>query len=127
MTFQEFDALMYGWQEDVKFLSSHQGMKEHVAFESISEFAKKNEENRKRIIEYTCLMLSNPYVHLCFILLGEFVDNPPPVIPDYYAGRIPVIRECWRYWALKENIVKTNHDVHSYWVEDSNGNKGKWH
>lgn len=129
MTFQEFDALMYEWHNDVQFQSSHEAMKHHRCFDVITEFAKISAPNRQAMIAYTCLLLNNPYVHLCFVLLQNLVedDRKPPALPDYYAGRVPVARECWRWWALKENIVKSAHDVHSYWVEDAHGNKGKWH
>lgn len=131
MTFEEFDALMYEWHNDVQFHSSHEGMKRNRCFDIITKFAGQSEEDRRKMITFTCLLLRNPYVHLCFILLSELVDDEkkPPAVPEYYAGRIPVIRECWRYWALKENIVKSTYDIHShsYRVEDENGNKGKWH
>jgi len=126
MTFEEFDRLMMKWRDDVSFQSSHAAMKKHANYDKIIEYAGQSPENKQEIIGYTCLLLVSPYIHECIILLGELVDNPPPFDP-YYAGRVPVWRECWRHWALKEGIVSTKHDVSSYWVEDKNGNGGNWH
>ncbi len=60
-------------------------------------------------------------------ILNEIVVDKKPPIPDYYAGRIPVIKECWKYWALRNNYVKMMHDPKTYWVEDKFGHRGEWH
>lgn len=125
MTYEEFKTLMTEWNNAVMFHSSYHMMMKHENYEKIKQYAEQSPENRSRIIGYTCLLLVNPFVHLAFILLGDLVDEPPP-IDKYYAGRISVIRECWRYWGLKEKHTYTKHDENGYWVEDIFGNKGRW-
>jgi hypothetical protein len=126
MTFEEFDSHMYNWSQETMFHSTYHLIAKHPSYEKIVEYAETSAERKNDVIGFTCLLLTSNYIHNCFIILGRLVDNPPP-FNEYYAGRIPVMRECWRYWALKENIVFNKHDVRSYWVEDKHGNKGKWH
>jgi hypothetical protein len=78
-------------------------------------------------IGFACLILEDHF-HLALILLSELV--PPakhPPIPAYYAGRVPVIKACWQFWALHEGLVKIKYDPTAYWVEDRHGNRGNWH
>lgn len=127
MTFEEFNTRMEEWDKGVMFHSSHHLMMKHHQYDEIIQYAEQSAENRRRIIGYTCLLLVNPYVHLSFILLGSLADNPPPTLDPYYAGRVSIIRECWRYWGLKEKFIKSMHNLEGYWVEDDFGNKGQWH
>ena len=83
-------------------------------------------ENKMDIIGFTALQLDGR--QQAFHLLWKLVDerDRPPFDP-YYAGRIPVLLECWRYWALKEGFLRVCYDPQSYWVEDKYGNRGDWH
>ena len=96
----------------------------------------RNNTNIRQIIEnadddtiaFTCLMLED-HVHLALAILCELVplEKHPPIPPEYYAGRIPVIKACWQYWAIKNKYVSVKHDPSAYWVEDKYGNRADWH
>lgn len=120
LTFKEFTSMIEAWQKDVMFSSFHHQMMKHEVYEKLLTY------DKDLIIRYACLMLVDKYIHLMFILLGQLVENPPP-LDSYYVGRIPVMKECWRYWALKEEIVRSKHNPSLYWVEDKDGNIGDWH
>ena len=122
MTFEEFKFQINQWHDDVKFLSSHEAMSKHNVLEEL-----KSHQDKEQLIGYACLLLDEQ-IHLMMILLFNIVpgNELPPHPGEYYGGRIPVLRECWKYWALKENKVTHHNDAGSYWVEDKLGNKAFW-
>lgn len=117
--FERFKLLLDEWHKKAAIYSSHFQMMKHENFKKILEMDKDN------VIGYACLLIKQ-HVHLCLILLDHLVseDKRPP-FDSYYAGRIPVIVECWKYWALKEKIIFRKHDVNAYWEEDKFGNDNK--
>lgn len=119
MTFHEFTGLMEEADRETRHLSGGYQRNRHVR--RIIEEADEN------TIAFTCLVLDR-HVHLAFAVLYELVpEEKRPPIPNYYAGRIPVLQACWQFWALKEGHVKIQYDPRAYWVEDRHGNKGNWH
>lgn len=122
MTFTEFKNKIDEWHESTKFMSSHGQMANHSVLEELKTY-----EDKETLIGYACLLLEEQ-IHLMMILLFNVVpgNELPPHPGEYYGGRIPVMRECWKYWALKENKVTKHHDEELYWVEDKFGNKGAW-
>lgn len=121
MSFEEFKILILKWNKEVSFFSLHRQMMQHPAYEQIKSL------DKETAIRYTCLMLDGSCTHQCFIVLGELVEpEKRPPFDKYYAGRVPVMIECWKYWALHENIVSTKYDENGYWVEDKYGNRGNW-
>ncbi len=78
------------------------------------------------LITFACLLLPD-HPHLMLPILNILVKEDSPPIPSYYAGRIPVIVECWKFWALQTNRVHIHYDSEHYWVEDKYGNKANWH
>ena len=100
MTQERFNILLKKWAKDTMFDSFHITMKEHPIYHQITT-AKVEKEI---LIGYICQHLEK-HIHLCLILLYDLVDNPPP-IDEYYLGRVPVIKECWVYWAIKNNHIK---------------------
>lgn len=122
LTFNEFKKLMDEWHKAVMFHSMYGQMVKHENYAKILSY------DKDLIIRYACLMLVDDYIHLVFILLGQCVDKEKmPPFDKYYAGRVPVMKECWRYWALKEKIVESKYNPELYWVEDKDGNIGDWH
>lgn len=119
MTYEKFSELIKKADERTRFLSGG-----HHNNEQVRQIIKEADENT---ITYTCLFLEE-YTHLAFAILYELVPsiNHPP-IPEYYCGRIPVILECWKYWALVNKLVSTKYDPKAYWVEDKFGHRGDWH
>ena len=118
--FKEFKRLTEEMSNECRHWSG--GCKRHKNFQLLMEF------NQLDRIGFACLLLCDQHFSRMFEILYESVDESKlPPIPDYYAGRVPVIKECWRYWALHEGIVNTKYDPESYWVEDKYGNKGEWH
>ncbi|MFA5394956.1 MAG: cysteine-rich small domain-containing protein [Methanogenium sp.] len=71
----------------------------------------------KVLISYLLLNLHR-YSHTCGILLYELVPwSKQPQIPEYYAGRVPVVVECWFYWGLEEGYIKTCYNPNKYWTK----------
>ncbi len=119
MTYEYFSQLMAIAARETGFLSGS-----YSRNKNIREIIASADENT---IAYTCLFLEK-HTHLAFAILYELVkaENLPP-IPNYYAGRIPVMLECWKYWALEKKFVTTKYDASGYWVEDKSGHRGDWH
>ena len=122
--FNKFKLLMSELSRDCMSLSSGSAVRRHPNFQKLMEF-----ENR---ISFACLLLGcneeGTFCHESLAILYESVpeaDMPP--IPHYYDGRIPVIVECWRFWALHTGLLEVKYDPNSYWVEDKYGNIGDWH
>lgn len=121
MNFEEFKKLMIDWNNETGFYSTYKHIAQHPSYEKIKSM------DKELAIRYTCLMLDGSCTHQCFIVLGNLVEpEKKPPFDQYYAGRVPVMLECWKYWALHEKIVFTKYDPSSYWVEDKDGNKGNW-
>lgn len=130
MTFEEFKILMKEWNDAVMFQSSPTSMMKHPNYQKLISYS-----DKELIIRYACLILDRKNVFLCLLLLSELVGRNRPPLDKYYTGRIPVILECWRYWALKENIVFHPRDENENikydengisWMEDKDGNRGTW-
>ncbi len=119
MSYEEFSALIEKAHEETKFLSGGYHRNEHIR--KIIDDADEN------TVTFACLFLEE-YTHLSFAILYELVkpDDRPP-IPKYYAGRVPVILECWKYWALEKKLVTIKYDPSAYWVEDKFGHRADWH
>lgn len=113
MTF-EFSKLIRLARKETNFLSGG-----HHRNVSIRRIVDERDENT---VPFACLFLGG-CSHLSLTILGEIVavENRPP-IPQYYAGRVPVIVECWKYWALEQKHVAIKYDPNTYWVEDKFGN-----
>src|SRR5690242_12794591 len=92
----------------------------HPNYEKILSY-----DNKEDIIGYACLFLDKHFF-TSMLIIDTLVpaENHPP-IDSYYDGRIPVIQECWKYWALKQKILFRKHDVKEYWTEDKYGNTNK--
>ncbi len=118
MSFEEFKELIVSWHKDTSFYSTYKHIADHKNLAKIIQ-------DDDHILGYACLMLDSKYIHQIFIILSRIVKDPPP-FNEYYAGRIPVMRECWKYWALKEGILFSKHDAGSYWVADRIGNQADW-
>lgn len=124
MTFDEFKKYFYEWYDEARYYSSPTMINNHPNREKII-----TAKNRDDIIGFTCLMFEQDKgTHEIISLLYEMVPKEKqPVINEYYYGRIPVIVECWKYWALKNNIVTIKYNPEKYWVEDKYGNKADWY
>ncbi len=120
MTYEEFMTLIQAAYKETRFISGREQRNANVR--KIIDSADKN------TIPFACLILKD-YTHLAFAILYELVPaylGRPP-IPDYYKGHIPVIKECWKYWALQNKHVFSKHSPTAYWVEDKFGHRGEWH
>lgn len=122
--FDRFKRLLTEWSQAVSVSSASRST--HPVYETM-----KSTFSAKQMIRYACLCLDShgavPWsIHEVFTILYETVPERfhPPIDP-YYQGRVPVYVECWRYWALK-NEVRIKYDPTSYWVEDKEGNRGEW-
>lgn len=120
--FDRFKQLLTEWSQAVSVLSGQR--EKHPNYNIM-----KKEFSAKQMIRYACLCLgdNDPWsIHEVFAILYDMVPERfhPPIDP-YYQGRVPVYVECWRYWALK-NEVRIKYDPTSYWVEDKEGNRGEW-
>lgn len=118
MNYIEFAQLMKTAHKETRFLSGVNHNNKNIR--------KIIEEANSDTVAFSCLFLEE-YTHLALCILYELVVDEKPPIPDYYRGRIPVILECWKYWALKNGYVKIEYDPSAYWVEDKYGNRGDWH
>jgi hypothetical protein len=120
--FEEFKKLVEEWSKDMGCLSG--GFDKHPNMRKIGDKALCAYLD---YMGYTCLLIDT-YPHMVFAILDRLIpsENHPPIDP-YYAGRIPVIIECYKYWALKKGFVSVKYDPQSYWVEDKYGNRGEWH
>lgn len=119
MNFVEFSGLIAKADQETQHLSG--GFHRNVHIRQIVEAGGDD------VIAFACLILED-HIHLALAILYELVspDKRPP-IPEYYAGRVPVLKACWQWWALKEGLVKIKFDPQAYWVEDKYSNKGNWH
>lgn len=118
MNFDEFSKLISVAHKETARLSGGQGKHKNIR-QIIAE-------KSGNTVAFACLALEE-HTHLAFAILYELVTENRPPIPDYYSGRIPVIKECWKYWALEKKIVEIKYDPSAYWVEDKYGNRGNWH
>lgn len=122
--FEKFKELLVEWSNDVGYHSFTKQRQKHKNFKEILSLGTSDD-----LIGYACLCLEGPgSIHEIFSILYELVDivDQPPFHP-YYAGRVPVIMECWKYWALETGFVNSKYDPNAYWVEDKEGNRGDWH
>lgn len=83
--------------------------------------------NEEWPVAWACLMLEDDSIFQAFALLEKVPEDQHPPIPDYYRGRVSVVLECYRYWALERGHVAVKYDPAAYWVEDKDGNRGNWH
>lgn len=118
MIFDEFKSLVKQAANETRHLSGSQ--EEHPNIQRLL--------GEEWPLAWACLMLEDDSIFQAFFLLGARVpaEKQPP-FPEYYQGRVPVLVECYRYWALKEEYVSVKYDPTAYWVEDSEGNRGDWH
>ena len=119
--FDEFEKLLLEWSKRNRGLSFERG--EHENCKKILSF-----ENKEDMIGFACVLLGREMLcHQLFFLLYQLVDksNQPP-IDTFYSGRVQVMLECWKYWALNEGYVSIKYNSKKYWVEDKCGNVGNW-
>lgn len=123
INFEEFKQLMSEWTSAVRGLSSPEDIRKHPNYEKII-----SSENKDDIIGFACLCFEKCSTIEILTLLHELVpeEKRPPIDP-YYLGKIPVIKECWKCWALKTGILSKKFNPKQYWVEDKYGNKGDWY
>lgn len=119
--FNEFENLILQWHYDNAGLSFERG--DHENCKKILSF-----ENKEDIIGFTCVLLGcERLCHQLFFLLYHIIDKKDwPLIDNFYSGRVPVLLECWKYWALNKGYVKIKYNPKKYWVEDKYGNVGNW-
>lgn len=118
--FKEFESLMHEMANDTLMSSNSKACVKHPNFDKLKEF--------EDVIPFTCLFLDT-YIHQCWALLYRLLpeNKLPPPLPPYYSGRVPVYKEAFKYWALREKYVTVKYDPESYWVEDKYGNRAEWH
>lgn len=115
--FKEFQKLMQHWANETGGYSTSIHVKQNDNYHKILTMTKDN------VIGYAALLL-NKHLHLSLLLLWDLVPKKQyPPIDRYYAGRMAVIRECWKYWALEKKIIFTKGDMTGYWEEDKYGNR----
>ncbi len=120
LSFNKFSELLNKWSDDVSMQSLIGRMQRHPNYKKILSY-----ENKEDIMGYACLFLDKHFF-VAMLIIGTLVpEEKHPPIDSYYAGRTPVICECWKFWALEQKILFTKYDVHSYWQEDKYGNSNK--
>lgn len=112
----EFSNLMSEWDRDTAGYSVSSLWEKHENFKKLLEF--------EDVIPFACLFLKRDF-HRAFSLLRAALpeDKHPPALPDYYAGRLPIYREVYIYWAIKEGYLVSKHTPHEYWLQDKYGNR----
>ena len=100
MNFDEFSKLLSAADEETQYLSGGQHKNKNIR----QIIAEADDDT----IAFACLALEK-HTHLAFGILRELVKDGGPPIPYYYRGRVPVIKECWKYWALeKKNTFRSS-------------------
>jgi hypothetical protein len=119
--FEKFKELIFRWSHDNAGFSFERG--EHINCKEILSF-----ENKEDVIRFSCVLLGHEKLcHQLFYLLYRLVDKKDqPPIDNFYSGRVQVMLECWKYWALNKGYVNIKYNLKKYWVEDKYGNVGNW-